>query len=180
MVQDCKVMCTEAGKNLHSERRCVCIDANAFMRFRTGETHLRWPSQVTLSPPKAKLRKGHWQRWWVFAAETLQCCCGHPSFWISKQHSVDFDRLIPAWSSIPFLTIPPHFYLLMETIHTRLRENFACLPSSHCQSCFSQLHEKKKLQDSFSLLRLRLLNPTVGLETINSIPLCPTINLYHL
>lgn len=71
------------------------------------KTDLRWPSQVTLSPPKAKLCKGHWQRWWVFAAGNLQYCWGHPSFWISKQHSMDFDPLIPAWSSIPFLTIPP-------------------------------------------------------------------------
>lgn len=131
-------------ENLHSDRRFVCTDANAFMRFRAVERHLRWPSQVTLSPPKAKLCQGHWQRFWAFAAGNLQCCCGHPSFWISKQHSVDFGLLIPAWPRIPFLITPPCYYLLMEPIYIRLGENFSCLPPFHCQSYFSQPHMREK------------------------------------
>lgn len=142
------------------------------------QTHQKWPSQVTLSPPKAKLCKGHWQRWWVFAAGTLYCCCGHPSFQISKQHPMDFDPLIPAWSSIPFLTIPSHFFCWWR-LHTRLCENFVCLPSFYCQSCFSQLHLRNRNCKILSV-HWDCENLTIGLETMNTIPLCPTINLYHL
>lgn len=80
MVQHCKVISnSQMEEYLHSDR-FVCTDAHAFMRFRAVERHLRWPSQVTLSPPKAKLFEDHWQRFWAFAAGTLQCCCGHLAF----------------------------------------------------------------------------------------------------
>jgi len=95
MVHHCKVISNrQMEENLHSDGRLVCTDA--FMRSRAVERPLKWPSQVTLRRPKAKLCEGHWQGFWAFAAGTLQCCCGHPRFGISKQHSVDFGLLIPA------------------------------------------------------------------------------------
>lgn len=168
-------------ENLHSDGRFVCTDANAFMRLRAVERHLRWPSQVTLSPPKAKLCEGHWQRFWPFAAGTSQCCCGHPSFWIRKQHSVDFGLLTPAWSHIHFLITPPSFCVLMEPIYIRLRENFVFLLFTASPTFHSYAWEKETAKYIF-LQFIEFVPPELHsrLRNYGFNPLCPRIDLYYL